>query len=262
MKIIKIIFLIISVFSLFLSLGIFFVSDVEASNLLLNNFKYFFQNNKNDFYIYKNYEEGNDKNKQNNINDQQLFDNQNQIIFEDNSLNKEDSKNIEKKIDSKSIDSKNNEFIFSDKEKNNINIYSNKNDNIKDSNANLNNKNSKSNSSNVSNIKTTNSTKSKEDIKENKPNNNNLISTIYLGNFYTIQVASFKNFDNAIKLKNDLIKKKYFAFIIIKLVEGVYFYRVNIGIFYNKEEAIYFYKNKLKIDNNFKPFIIYYPKNL
>jgi len=86
------------------------------------------------------------------------------------------------------------------------------------------------------------------------------IGSIYEGNFYTIQIASYSNFNNAIYLKDRLIQAGYSSFIIIKKIDAQYFYRVNIGLFSSKIDAENYLKYYFSYKIDSKPFIIFYSK--
>ncbi|MCX8058676.1 MAG: SPOR domain-containing protein [Spirochaetes bacterium] len=265
---VKNVLIIVSIFFLSLSLIMFFYYDLEAKNLLRNfiiNDKFIILNDNDIKYINNNKiftNVSNEESKENNI----IID---KIIDE----------NIEKKEEALT------------KEKEQINRKEQIVEELSDSkNSNLNQDENIEKSSNTKNLSFSNSNRSQEvkektnEIKDNiKPelintstkNKSNKekelsnlsnfdkssIDTIYKGGFYTIQIASFKDFKNAILLKKELEKKGYYSFIVIKLLDNIYYFRVNIGIFADKESALSYYKNKLKLDKYFKPFIIYYPKN-
>jgi cell division protein FtsN len=73
---------------------------------------------------------------------------------------------------------------------------------------------------------------------------------------YTVQLASFKDFDKAIALKNKMTSYGFDAYIVIGEVNGTYYYRVRIGKFSQKDEAINLINKIIKIDPTLKPIII------
>lgn len=73
---------------------------------------------------------------------------------------------------------------------------------------------------------------------------------------YTVQLASFKDFDKAIALKNKMTSYGFDAYIVIGDVNGTYYYRVRIGKFSLKDEAINLINKIIKIDPTLKPIII------
>ena len=73
---------------------------------------------------------------------------------------------------------------------------------------------------------------------------------------YTVQLASFKDFDKAIALKNKMTSYGFDAYIVIGDVNGTYYYRVRIGKFSQKDEAINLINKIIKIDPTLKPIII------
>lgn len=76
--------------------------------------------------------------------------------------------------------------------------------------------------------------------------------------YYTIQVGSFKDFSKANKLKKYFLSKKMITFIVIRNINGEYYYRVNIGIFKTKHDAISFYNQNKKMLSRYKPIIFFY----
>lgn len=105
-------------------------------------------------------------------------------------------------------------------------------------------------------------TKKDKNISSNTFNNNtNTLNTIKgIDKYYTIQVGSFKDFSKAINLKKLFILKKMVSFIVIRKINGIYYYRVNIGIFKTKDDAINFYNNNKSLLAKYNPIIFLYSK--
>ncbi len=81
-------------------------------------------------------------------------------------------------------------------------------------------------------------------------------STTSTSKIYTVQIASFTDFDKAISLKNKLEKQGISCYIVIIEISGKYYYRVRSGKFKNKADAIELINRIKSIDNSLAPMII------
>lgn len=73
---------------------------------------------------------------------------------------------------------------------------------------------------------------------------------------YTIQIASFTDFDKAISLKNKLEKSGISCYIVIAEIQGKYYYRVRSGKFNSKKDAQQLIDKIKSIDKSLSPIII------
>jgi rare lipoprotein A len=73
---------------------------------------------------------------------------------------------------------------------------------------------------------------------------------------FTIQIGSFTERDNAVRLKTGLDLKYEGVYIIEALVKNTLYYRVKIGKFQRKEEA--FTRAKVMADEGYSPWIVHY----
>jgi len=73
---------------------------------------------------------------------------------------------------------------------------------------------------------------------------------------YTVQIASFTDFDKAISLKNKLEKAGIACYIVIVEISGKYYYRVRCGKFKDKKEAIDLINKIKNIDKSLDPLLI------
>jgi len=76
------------------------------------------------------------------------------------------------------------------------------------------------------------------------------------GGPYTVQVGSFTERENALRLKSGLELKYKEVYIVEAMVKGVNYYRVRIGKFYKKGEA--FSVGKVLADEGYSPVITHY----
>lgn len=268
-----------SIFFLFLSIVMFLANDAEAQNLIKSgltkdNYIIFGDN----FYskLFNDKIPDIAKEDKENKNDIIISEEEDLILDEKENGNEIKSENqneevILKKIEENNIISKNNNNFNSNinsvqnsQTKTNDQKISEENNkgNIKENKNNINNNTNNSNYNKNDNKITESKTIKKENIQNLEKYNyeKEIIETIYKGGFFTIQIASFKSFNNAINLRNYFVERGYISFVIIKKIDNIYFFRVNIGIFMKKEDALNYYK-KLKLDKSFRPFVIYYPKN-
>lgn len=85
---------------------------------------------------------------------------------------------------------------------------------------------------------------------------NNTKTNVKISKQYTVQIASFTDFDKAMTLKNKLENKGISCYIVIIEIDNKYYYRIRSGKFSNKNEALN-HINKIKeVDKTLTPIII------